>query len=71
MSDLIAEEVECCSCKRRSPTTVLYVDGKAWNFVPSGWFVADTYPPGDMGLVFSCSADCAVAYAATLACSPL
>ncbi len=60
-ANLLPEDIECCSCRRSAPTTILWVDGKAWYFIPSGWFAADTYPPGDEGMVFACSAECAVA----------
>lgn len=59
------DTVECCTCKKTAPATARCGSGQEWVLVgsiPPGWFVTDTYPPGDDGLRFACSVQCAENY---------
>ena len=52
---------ECFYCKKKfSAICYQQTSGdERWFYeLPSGWYVADSYPPGDDGLYFACSVEC-------------
>ena len=63
-TELDQTTIECCQCKKKAEVQLLLV----WNEwiscsqVPKGWFVTDSYPPGDDGLRFACSIICVQRY---------
>jgi hypothetical protein len=52
--DAHIETIECAECGATGDAKEIVVKGESWTLVPSGWLVADTYPPGDDGLQFLC-----------------
>ena len=57
------EDIQCFYCKHPAPQTVkVYIQHEGdrhWFYTPpEGWFVADSYPPGDDGLRWACSIGC-------------
>jgi hypothetical protein len=53
------ELIECANCGIGADATFIEGTGRNWMITPTGWFVADTYPPGDDGLQYVCSIECA------------
>jgi hypothetical protein len=56
---LRAEAIKCVGCGSGTWATFIEGTGRDWMMTPTGWFVADTYPPGDNGLQYACSIECA------------
>ncbi len=56
------DNIKCYGCNKKENVKVLnpYSDDAVG--VPNGWFVLDTYPPGDCGPEFACSMQCAEKY---------
>lgn len=53
------DEIYCELCGKRETVNVMVVrdsgdHDRSWFDVPSGWRIADSYPPGDMGVLFIC-----------------
>lgn len=55
---LTHDEVSCRVCEKKADVPLLRADGREWLSLPNGWFVTDTYPPGDMGIQVVCSVEC-------------
>lgn len=52
------ELLECRVCKVQVGAITASPNGRTWLQAPEGWYVADTYPPGDNGLQYVCSLEC-------------
>lgn len=58
-TELVSETIRCAHCHREASCLMLTNSKEWYKNLPQGWLVTDTYPPGDMGLMFACSEDCA------------
>jgi hypothetical protein len=56
--------ISCCQCEKKAevPTILVWNEWISCSQVPPGWYVTDTYPPGDDGLRFACSISCVQKY---------
>lgn len=66
MTRRYSEEICCEFCDRRETVNVVVIPDvpgsddplcdhhRDWFELPAGWRTADSYPPGDMGLLFIC-----------------
>lgn len=50
------DNIECEVCKKKE--MVDSVAGPWYCSLPAGWYYTDSYPPGDMGILYCCSEEC-------------